>query len=116
MVGKKLYGENSVGDANGRMLDITFDDELWLESSSSNNSTTCSTAVSGTDGLAETGFTLVETGRDTGVFTGDFQVPDSFCARSSGTGTVTSVMGTDIEVNYVDYRDASGEILSLIHI
>jgi hypothetical protein len=57
------------------------------------------------DGLAASGFTLVETGADTGVFTGDFQVPAEYCARSSGTGTVTSVMGTDIEVNYVDYRD-----------
>ena len=44
---------------------------------------------------------------------GDFQVPADFCARSSGTGTATSVMGTDIEVNYVDYRDASGEIIEV---
>jgi hypothetical protein len=108
MVGKKLYGTNSMGDPNSRILDITFDDELWLESSSTNNSTTCSTAVSGTDGLAESGFTLVETGKNTGVFTGDFQVPAEYCARSSGTGSATSTMGKDIEVNYVDYRDASG--------
>ena len=113
MVGKSSYGKNSVGDANGRMLDITFDDEIWLESSSTNNTTTCSTATTGTDGLAESGFTLVETGRDTGVFTGDFQVPAEYCARSSGTGTTTSTMGTDIEVNYVDYRDASGEIIEV---
>ena len=33
--------------------------------------------------------------------------------RSSGSGVVTSVMGTDIEVNYVDYRDASGEIIEV---
>ena len=109
MVGKSGYGENSVGDANGRMLDVTFDDELWLESSSTNNSTTCSDNLPSVDGLANSGFTLVETGKNTGVFTGDFQVPAEYCARSSGTGTTTSVMGTDIEVNYVDY-------LSLIHI
>ena len=87
---------------NGRLLDITFDDEQWLAYSV--GSTTCSSAPGGDDGLAASGFTLVETGADTGVFTGDFQVPAEYCARSSGTGTVTSVMGTDIEVNYVDYR------------
>ena len=26
------YGVDSVGDNNGRMLDVTFDDELWLKS------------------------------------------------------------------------------------
>ena len=110
-VGKSGYGQNSIGDNYGRLLDITFDDELWSESNQ--GSTTCSTNVSGTDGLAETGFTLVETGKNTGVFTGDFQVPSEYCARSSGTGTASSVMGTDIEVNYVDYRDASGEIIEV---
>jgi len=110
-VGKAGFGTNSVGDNNGRMLDITFDDEQWLAYSV--GSTTCSSAPSGDDGLAASGFTLVETGADTGVFTGDFQVPAEFCARSSGSGTVSSVMGTDIEVNYVDYRDASGEIIEV---
>jgi hypothetical protein len=110
-VGKAGFGTNSVGDNNGRMLDITFDDEQWLAYSV--GSTTCSSAPSGDDGLAASGFTLVETGSDTGVFTGDFQVPAEFCARSSGSGTVSSVMGTDIEVNYVDYRDASGEIIEV---
>ncbi len=113
MVGKSGYGKNSIDDPNARLLDITFDDELWLESSSTNNSTTCSTAVVGVDGLAESGFTLVETGKNTGVFVGDFQVPAEYCARSSGTGTVSATMGTDIEVNYVDYRDASGEIIEV---
>ena len=110
-VGKAGFGTNSVGDNNGRLLDITFDDEQWLAYSV--GSTTCSSAPGGDDGLAASGFTLVETGADTGVFTGDFQIPAEYCARSSGTGTVTSVMGTDIEVNYVDYRDASGEIIEV---
>ena len=93
------------------MLDVTFDDEIWLQGTATNNSVQCSGRTS--DGLGGTGFTLVETGRDTGVFMGDFQVPADYCARASGTGTVTSVMGTDIEVNYVDYRDASGEIIEV---
>ena len=34
-------------------------------------------------------------------------------ARSSGTCAVTSTLGKDLEVNYVDYRDASGEIIEV---
>ena len=107
MVGKANYGQNSVGDNNGRMLDVTFDDEIWLKSTSGAGAggATCSSTPGGGDGLGGSGFTLVETSKDSGVFTGDFQIPAEYCARSSGSGVVTSVMGTDIEVN-----------LSLIHI
>jgi hypothetical protein len=85
--------DNKVGDneasttaaeitANGyHIADITFDDTLW-------------------DGLAATGFNLVETSADSGVFTGSFQVPDD-------------VTGTDIEVNYIDFRDGSGNTIEV---
>jgi hypothetical protein len=77
-------GNDMVGDGSGtQVLDITFNDTTWT-------------------GLYETGFTLVETGIDSGIFVGSFQVPEF----STGTTTTT---GTDIEVNYQDYRDASGE-------
>jgi hypothetical protein len=113
-VGIARMGANSVGDNNGRMLDITYDDEQWLKASAFNgDGVNCTGTPSGDDGLAAAGFSLVETGANTGVFTGDFQVPAEYCARSSGSGTVTSTMGTDIEVNYVDYRDASGEIIEV---
>ena len=113
-VGQSGYGSNSVGDNNGRLLDITFDDEQWLKAAVANGSgVSCTGTPGGDDGLAASGFSLVETGANTGVFIGDFQVPAEYCARSSGTGTVTSSMGTDIEVNYVDYRDASGEIIEV---
>ena len=49
-VGKAGYGTNSVGDNNGRLLDITFDDELWLHHNV--GSTTCSSEPSGGNGLA----------------------------------------------------------------
>jgi hypothetical protein len=52
--------------------------------------------------------------QDTGVFTGDFQIPSHYCKRSGlTTGVSTSVTGVDIEVNYVDFRDASGEIIEV---
>jgi hypothetical protein len=119
-VGAAFYGSNSVGDSFGRMLDITYDDETWLNS---DEGTACTTGgsgqtagtdangtPSGDDGLGASGFTLVETGRNTGIFMGDFQVPAEYCARNQSNAAV-STMGTDIEVNYVYYRDSSGEII-----
>ncbi len=104
MVGVENYGVNSAGDAFGRVLDVTFDDQLWLEG--------C--GISGDNGLGSTGFTLIETGADTGVFTGDFQIPLQYCHRLPNNDVeVRSTTGVDMEVNYVDYRDASGETLEV---
>ncbi|QLH07596.1 hypothetical protein [Nitrosopumilus ureiphilus] len=110
-------GQPTFGFGNlGQLLDITFDDERWLNSAQ--GSVTCGTPVDAAidDGLDETGFTLVETASDSGVFTGAFQIPTNYCKRSGFTGTSgvsTSVTGTDIEVNYLDFRDASGEIIEV---
>ena len=71
------------------LLDITFNDEQWLE-------------------LDDQSFTLVETGTDSGIFVGSFQVPATYVNGSAETVTTT---GTDIEVNYNDHRDASGETI-----
>ena len=46
-----------LGTSGSHVADITFDDATW-------------------QGLSETGFTLVETGIDSGIFTGSFQVPN----------------------------------------
>jgi hypothetical protein len=91
----------------GRVLDVTFDDSRWQYHSSCDGNLN-----SGVDsGLADTGFTLVETGTDTGVFEGSFQIPSQYCTSSSATPASTT--GVDIEVNYLDYRDASGEIIEV---
>ena len=117
MVGEPGYGQNTVDENFGRLLDITIDDEQWLDSdeTSANTNLTCASDLDDgvTDGLYNSGFSLVETGVNTGVFTGDFQIPSQYGARSSGTCTVTSTLGKDLEVNYVDYRDASGEIIEV---
>ena len=47
------------------------------------------------------------------VFIGDFQIPDFYCSRSDGSLVPATTTGTDIEVNYIDYRDASGEIIEV---
>ncbi len=102
MVGVDGYGFNTAGAAFGRVLDITFDDQPWLKGCGLGDEN---------NGLGSTGFTLIESGADTGVFTGDFQVPPRYCPP--GATEHTSTTGVDMEVNYVDYRDASGETIEV---
>lgn len=107
-VGTELAVELNTGNL-GRVLDVTFDDSTWTTG-------TCNVAdFGGADtGLASTGFTLIETGVDSGVFMGDFQIPDVWCnPNADGGPKVESTTGLDIEVNYVDFRDASGEIIEV---
>jgi hypothetical protein len=98
----------SNGDQLGRLLDVTFDDALWT---GANEAGTCTLASGVNNGLGETGFTLVETDSSSGTFIGDFQIPAAWCRATSSAAE--SVTGLDIEVNYVDFRDASGEIIEV---
>lgn len=97
----------------GRLLDIQFgqQDARW-------SNTGCFGANTATPqgfnlGLADTGFTLVETGASTGIFTGTFEIPDQICDNSNPTplsvSTAISSVGLNIKVNYVDFLDASGK-------
>jgi hypothetical protein len=104
--------------ALGRLLDVTFDDEQWKKSDQGTVTCVGGNAVDSTvdDGLGATNFALIESGISTGVFVGDFQIPSEYCKRTGFTGTngvATSTTGVDIEVNYVDFRDASGEIIEV---
>jgi len=100
--------DDLVGDGSGdHILDVTFDDLTWASKSVNN----CSGTITGDDGLAATGFTLVETDVASGIFTGSFQVPTNYCNSSSDT--IVGVTGTDIEVNYNDFRDASGQTIEV---
>jgi hypothetical protein len=102
-------GENASNSAS-YVLDITFNDVLWQ-----NGVDQSGTAGSPDDGLEASGFTLVETGIATGLFTGSFQVPSTYydSARSTTTAKLHTTTGTDIEVNYNDHRDASGETIEV---
>ncbi len=64
-------------------------------------------------GLASSGFSLAETGADSGVFKGVFKMPSQIC-NEGGTGLVYTSGGT-IDVRYFDFRDSSGkpDIVSL---
>jgi hypothetical protein len=91
------------------LLDITFDDTQWTDRAANgvadSGGDTCTD-----DALNASGFTLVETGSATGVFEGMFQIPATYCNSSDASVTTT---GTDIEVNYNDHRDASGETIEV---
>ena len=119
-VGIAGYEQNTQDENFGRLLDITFDDERWAAQAALIGDPGVSCGANPftptDDGLGATGFTLVETDPDSGIFTGDFQIPDQYCRRAGASGTggaPASVTGTDMEVNYVDYRDASGEIIEV---
>ncbi|MDC0639228.1 hypothetical protein OAP30_07295, partial [Nitrosopumilus sp.] len=103
--------DDKVGDGSGdHVIDVTYDDLTWV--SSEDDSDCAATDITGDDGLEATGFTLVETGLDSGIFVGSFQVPTNYCKTDGAAGNtdeVVTVTGTDIEVNYNDFRDASGE-------
>ena len=110
-----LITDLSFGDL-GRLLDVTYDDTLWAANDATAITTDCAddSAMDGIDnGLASTGFTLIETSQDSGIFVGDFQIPSLFCRNSDAGTNPESVTGLDIEVNYVDFRDASGEIIEV---
>ena len=98
--------DDKVGNAGtDHVLDVTFNDQTWTAAGSGN------TAGSPDDGLLASGFTLVETGVDSGIFTGSFQVPATY--YDAGSATTVTTTGTDIEVNYNDHRDASGETIEV---
>jgi hypothetical protein len=93
-------------------LDITFDDANWVDSTNACGTSLASSAID--DGLGATGFTLIETETASGIFTGNFQVPAKVCKTSAGVLTSpVNTQGLDMEVNYVDFRDASGQIVEV---
>ncbi len=58
-------------------------------------------------GLGSTGFSLIETGTSTGVFTGVFKMPSQICDKS-GTKLISSA-GGNLDAKYFDARDNFGE-------
>ena len=95
----------------GRLLDVTFDDAIWQESQPLPAGPGCVPTDGADAGLGASGFTLIETDKDDGRFLGDFQIPTNWCRPGSSDPETTT--GLDIEVNYVDFRDASGEIIEV---
>ena len=83
------------------LLTVSIDGEKWA-------------AGCGLGGLEATAFTLRETGSDSGMFTGTFSVPEYHCpSGSADADDAVTVTGTDISVDYVDFRDDSGSVISI---
>ena len=102
------YGDDiEPGLELGRLLDITFDDQRWMTQTDEEGDTCTPLLLNDNTGLGDTIFSLTETGSATGIFVGTFPIPAEFCRE--GSEEPESVTGLDIEVNYVDFRDASGE-------
>jgi len=108
-----------IGDSDTKLVTVTFNDTEWTRDGDADGSiggadaTDCNdseipTASYDVD-LQNAGFTLTESAGDSGIFVGTFQVPAVYCQ----TGESASTTGTDIEVNYVDHRDASGSSIEV---
>ena len=91
----------------GELLRVSIDGDLWTMGSCDTDDYTDDT----TYGLADTEFTLQETGSATGVFVGTFAVPAQHCPTNADTPV--SVTGADISVEYLDFRDDSGAEISV---
>ena len=108
-----------IGENDVVLLDVTFDDKAWVtpsdvETTPPSSDFLCRSLLNHmTDdtGLDATKFTLVESSKDSGVFTGSFQVPSDWCRPGDERPETTT--GLDIEVNYQDFRDASGEMIEV---
>ena len=108
-----------IGEDNINILDVTFDDQPWYTPADSDDLPTPPGALCLSDlnsitsdtGLDATKFTLVETSKDSGVFEGSFQIPSDWCRPGDERPETTT--GLDIEVNYQDFRDASGEMIEV---
>lgn len=57
-------------------------------------------------GLNSTGFTLIETDDESGVFVGTLKLPSLYCDSIT---TISTTNGKNIEFEYQDYSDSSGE-------
>ncbi len=123
-IGKAGLGKYSDGTAVGRLLDIQFGQQnaRWSNSiipADTHHTAACFAAESntGTAGgfatsLSATGFSLVETGPSTGIFTGTFEIPDQLCDKVQSALPISTV-GQNIKVNYVDFRDDSSKLVEV---
>ena len=105
----RMNDENN--DIHEVILDVTFDDKSWSSNAAHPNCMATLNHITSDVGLDATKFTLVESSKDSGVFTGSFQIPSDWCKPGDEHPETTT--GLDIEVNYQDFRDASGEMIEV---
>ena len=106
-----INDEGFIGAGDTTILDVTFDDRPWSSQNIHENCLATLEHITSDIGLDKTKFTLVESSKDSGVFTGSFQIPSDWCRPGDERPETTT--GLDIEVNYQDFRDASGEMIEV---
>ena len=106
-----VYTVDATDDVVGNGTDIVLDFTLG-----GNNFIGCVVSASGsgvietTQGLADTGFTLAESDIASGIFSGTFQIPANACTNTVSNQSST---GLDLEANYTDFLDASGNLMEV---
>ena len=85
-----------IGSDVSDLLTVYIDGELWE-------------SCQDIDGLGDVQFTLRETSNDSGIFIGTFAIPEQHCKD----GDARTVTGSDISVEYVDFRDDSGSVITV---
>ena len=100
-----------IGGGGITILDVTFDDQGWSSQHIHPNCLLDLKSLTPHAGLDATKFALVETGKGSGVFVGSFPVPSHWCRP--GSESPETAAGLDLEVNYLDFRDASGEMIEV---
>jgi hypothetical protein len=89
---------DTVGGSGGVLLEILIKDIRYKR---------CTINSVETGGLAASGFSLIETGPNTGRFEGTFKMPSQICNRA-GTALISSAGGI-VDLKYHDFRDSSGQ-------
>lgn len=90
---------DTVGDTSGGvLLEVLIKDIRYKR---------CTIGGVETGGLAASGFSLIETGPNTGKFEGTFKMPSWICNKD-GTKLISPAGGT-VDLKYHDFRDSSGQ-------
>ena len=105
-IGKASLPEFSFGPL-GMLLDITINGNTWA-SGLPENGGACSEQGTPEDGLYASAFTLIETNQQSGIFEGEFELPETYCNPESGQ--IESTSGADLLARYLDFRDVQNQI------
>lgn len=100
---------NTINDPNSSHVDTVGDSGEMLLEVLINGVRYQRCTINGVEhgGLAATGFSMVETGPNTGRFEGSFKMPSQICNKA-GTGLISPAGGI-VDVRYNDFRDAFGQ-------
>ena len=109
--GDQIDTVGKAGYNRGLLLDVTFNDSPWVS---------CEVDGDKSKGLSGSLNSLQETSKSSGIFTATFQIPEDYCQQvgidrvnKTPIYEIKSVTGNDLEVNYQDFRDSSGETIEV---